>query len=232
MRNEHVIARSETTKQSRITKGFLPLLDCFAALAMTLVFFAGTAQASWVKRFGVPDQEYRVAIATTDTAKITAGFYLTSFPCYSQNSSEYYKTAPGQNIITLYCLEPPSEIYLAYVTKPRGAFFTRNDSMDGYMLCPVKISGPGVNSVIPRLEVVIQECEKRELNSKGNRQILGMGFSGAGKPVAEAMAPDDANKDAAKAESKTGAGNVPEPKAETQAEAEREGKTLPPAVEE
>ncbi|MDR1476752.1 MAG: hypothetical protein LBI17_01330 [Rickettsiales bacterium] len=181
------------------------------------------ADASWVKRFGVSDQEYRVMITTTDKVNTTYGFYLTSFPCYSQNSSEYYKTIAGSNYITLYCLEPPSEIYLAYATRPNGAFVSRNMAMDGYMLCPVKIAGLGAASVIPRLEAVVQECEKREINKKGNRQILSMGLSKAGEKVGQAMAEDAAKKP------------EPAPKGalvgqyETQAEAEKAGQTPPPA---
>jgi hypothetical protein len=181
------------------------------------------ASASWVKRFGVSDQEYRVMITTMDKLNTTHGFYLTSFPCYSQNSSEYYKTTVGSNYIVLYCLEPPKEIYLAYATRPNGAFVSRNMSMDGYMLCPVKIAGLGVGSVIPRLEAVVQECEKREINKKGNRQILSMGLSKAGEKVGEAMAVDDAKK-SAPAKKGPVVGQY-----ETQAEAEKAGQTLPPA---
>jgi hypothetical protein len=205
-----------------------------ALLSLALLSIPGAAaQASWVKRFGVSDQQYRIYINSNDKFNLTDGFYLTSFPCFSQNSSEYYKTTPGNNIITLYCLEPPEEIRLAYVTKPLGAFMTRNETMDGYMLCPVKIAGLGVASVIPRLEVVIQECEKRELNAKGNKQILGLGATGAGKTVGDAMAPEDKKKsDAAKDGTAQRAPAKGEPSAarfETQAEAEKEGKTLPPA---
>lgn len=207
------------------------------ALLFTLLF-AAHAEASWVKRFGVSDQEYRVSITTSDTARTTAGFYLTSFPCYSQNSSEYYKTMPGHSTITIYCLEPPKEIHLAYVTKPNGSFFTRNDGMDGYMLCPVRISGLGSGGVVPRLEVSIQECEKREINPRGNKQILGMGISGAGRPVSEIMAPAEAKKNgpgtgakpadqpgadkAGKASLSSGAGKAVQPEAKPRTDEEED----------
>jgi hypothetical protein len=142
----------------------------------------------------VSTQQYKLAIESGDKLNTTAGFYLTSFPCYSQNSSEYYKTLPGQNFITLYCLEPPREIYLSYLTKKNGMFFAKNENMTGYMLCQVKIAGIGVNSVIPRLTVNVDECAKKELNARGNREILTRGVSGAGKTVSEVLAKENADK--------------------------------------
>jgi hypothetical protein len=187
-----------------------------------LLLFSSAANASWVRRFGISDQQYRVSITTTSITHTTAGFFLTSFPCYSQNSSEYFRTVLGRNIITLFCLEPPKEIFLAYVTKQNGALFTRNDRMDGYMRCPVRIAGLGVNSVIPRLNVVLEECDRRELNREGNRQILGMGATEAGEKVRTAMTPEDARRET------SGSGPL-SGEYETQLDAEEAGQTLPPA---
>ena len=160
------------------------------SLAFAATFFSLPAFASWVRRFGISDQEYRITITSTDIRNTTSGFFLTSFPCYAKNASEHFRTTPGRNNITLYCLEPPREIYLSYLIRPNGAFVSRNERMDGYMRCPVRISGPSSGGVIPRLSIVVQECDKREINPQGNRQILRMGVSGAGQTIEEAMAPE------------------------------------------
>ncbi|MDR2098665.1 MAG: hypothetical protein LBO78_01410 [Rickettsiales bacterium] len=161
-------------------------------LAAAFMALCLPARASWVRQFNVSTQQYRLFIESSDKTGTTTGFYLTSFPCYSQNGSEYYKTLPGQNSITLYCLEPPREIYLSYLTKRAGSFFSKNDDMAGYMFCPVKISGQGVNSVVPRLAVAIEDCEKKVLNPKANREMLSKGVSGAGKTVSDMMEGDGA----------------------------------------
>ncbi|MDR1009376.1 MAG: hypothetical protein LBL52_03960 [Rickettsiales bacterium] len=148
------------------------------------------ARALWVKQFGVSDQTYRVFVNSTDAQNITRGFYLTAFPCYSQNSNEYYETQTGKNILTLYCLEPPTEIRLGYITRPRWEFVPKNAVLEGYMMCPVKISGAVPNSVVPKLEVVIQECKKKELTAAGNKAVLRTGASQAGSSVSDVISPN------------------------------------------
>lgn len=130
------------------------------------------ANASWVNWFKLSDQLYKIYVVSDNTLETTAGFFLTSFPCYGQYSQEYYKTVAGKNMITLYCLEPPKEIYLTYNTKPLGSFFSLQEKAQGYMLCPVTVAGNVAGGVIPRLQVKIEDCEKKELNYNANKNII------------------------------------------------------------
>jgi hypothetical protein len=152
---------------------------------------AAPARALWVKQFGVSDVIYKIHVMSADAQNITYGFYLTSFPCYAQNSSEYFDTRAGKNIITLYCLEPPKSVMLGFLTRPRWEFVPKTSRMDGYMLCPVAVAGAGVNSAIPRLEVDLDQCEKRQLGASANKDFIGKGASAdaAGKLVGELAKP-------------------------------------------
>ena len=97
---------------------------------------------------------------------------MTTFPCYGEYNQEYYKTIPGKNMITLYCMEPPTEIYLTYIVKPLGSFFPLNEKAQGYMKCPVVITDNVGGGIIPRLQVNLQECERKQLNYGANKNII------------------------------------------------------------
>ena len=75
-------------------------------------------------------------------------------------------------MITLYCLQPPTEIYLSYITRPIGTFVSRNTKADGYMVCPVEVQGSVATGVIPRMQVNISDCTKNEINTKANKEII------------------------------------------------------------
>ncbi|MDR0367006.1 MAG: hypothetical protein LBH41_00310 [Rickettsiales bacterium] len=179
------------------------------ALAAFLVLPFG-AKALWVKQFGVPDVAYKIHIESQDDHNTTYGFYLTSFPCYARNSSEYFDTRPGRNIISLYCLEPPKSVMLGFTTRPRWEFVPKNAVLDGYMTCPVEVSGAGVNSVIPRLAVDIALCERRKLGLSLNKEFIAQGSAAAsaGKPVSEIMAPLGQDKASGSAAAAIPAGGI------------------------
>ncbi|MCR5507021.1 MAG: hypothetical protein K6F04_04200 [bacterium] len=128
--------------------------------------------SQWSNWFNVSDQQYKIYIVSDDNLNVTQGYYLTNFPCYGQYNREYYRTIVGRNMITLFCLEPPKEIYLSYITKPIGAFVPKNAKADGYMLCPVSVQGSIAQGVIPRMQVNISECEKHEINPNANKDII------------------------------------------------------------
>lgn len=130
------------------------------------------ANASWVNWFKLSDQQYKIYIVSDNQLQTTAGFYLTTFPCYGEYNQEYYKTIPGKNMITLYCMEPPTEIYLTYIVKPLGSFFPLNEKAQGYMKCPVVVTDNVGGGVIPRLQVNLQDCERKQLNYSANKNII------------------------------------------------------------
>jgi len=164
-------------------------------LLALLVVAALPAQASWTRRFRQSDQMYRVHVNHRDDRLLSAGFYLTSFPCYSMNSSEYFQTVNGKNMITLFCLAPPEEIMLSYVTKTRGTFISRNEPMVGYMKCPVAIRNLMRTSVVPRLEVYLEDCEKRELNRGANEELINrFNNTAKGTTVSEFFREDEAKQ--------------------------------------
>ena len=68
--------------------------------------------------------------------------------------------------------QPPTEVYLTYITKPIGTFVSRNAKAQGYMICPVNVVGNFVGGVIPRMEVNISNCEKKEINPSANKNII------------------------------------------------------------
>ena len=141
-------------------------LFCFVFL------FSNLSYAQWSNWFNVSDQQYKVYVISDDNLNVTQGYYLTNFPCYGQYNQEYYKTNPGKNMITLYCLEPPVEIYLTYITRPVGTFVSRNTKADGYMICPVEVVGNFVGGVIPRMQVNISDCVKKSVNPNANKNII------------------------------------------------------------
>jgi hypothetical protein len=155
---------------------------------------ARPALALWAKQFGVSDMQYRVWVESGDKHNTTYGFYLTSFPCYAQNSSEYFKTQTGGNILTLYCLAPPENITLGYVTRPNGAFVPKNAKLDGYMVCPVSIAGLGKGDVKPRLAVNIDKCPRKSIKGSENQSLIKTGAKFEGKTVGEAMSPQENDK--------------------------------------
>ena len=157
---------------------------------IALLFLPMAARANWGKQFSQSGMQFKVYVQSRDETKTTAGFYLTSFPCYSHNANEYYTTEEGKNLLSLYCLEPPAQVMLSYITKPRGAFIAKNETLEGYMVCPVGISGMGKGSVIPRLEVVLENCSKRELNRGGNRDMLSVREGDKGASVIDFMSRD------------------------------------------
>lgn len=136
------------------------------------LFFSTSVFAQWSNWFNVSDQQYKVYIVSDDNFNVTQGFYLTNFPCYGRYNQEYYKTIVGKNMITLYCLQPPKEIYLSYITRPIGTFVSRNTKADGYMVCPVEVQGSVSTGVIPRMQVNISDCTKNEINTKANKEII------------------------------------------------------------
>lgn len=139
---------------------------------LLFLFLGCEVNASWVNWFRSSDQQYKIYIVSDNQLVTTAGFYLTNFPCYGEYNQEYYKTVPGKNMITLYCMEPPTEIYLSYVSKPLGSFFPRNEKAEGYMICPVGITGNLSGGVIPRMQVNIKDCQKKQLNYDANKKII------------------------------------------------------------
>ena len=145
-------------------------LCVMSALALLL---GRPAMAQWSNWFNVSDQQYKVYIENSeDRFTVTQGYYLTNFPCYGQYNREYYKTVPGRNMITLYCLQPPKEIYLSYITTRIGAFVSRNTKADGYYVCSVDIVGNVSGGVIPRMQVDLAKCEKHTINPNANRDIV------------------------------------------------------------
>ena len=128
--------------------------------------------SQWSNWFRVSDQQYKIYIVSDDSLNVTQGYYLTNFPCYGQYNQEYYKTIVGKNMITLFCLQPPTEIYLSYITRPIGTFVSRNAKADGYMVCPVTVKGSIAQGVIPRMQVDISTCQKTTINSNANKDII------------------------------------------------------------
>ncbi len=141
-------------------------------LCLGLCLISKVCFSQWANWFRASDQQYKVFVVGDDDLTVTQGYYLTNFPCYGQYNQEYYKTVVGKNMITLFCLEPPTQVYLSYITKPIGTFVPRNATADGYMICPVKIVGTVAQGVIPRMQVNIPECEKHKINSSANRDIV------------------------------------------------------------
>lgn len=144
----------------------------FKFIFIVCLLFSFDVKASWTKWFKLSDQQYKIYIESDNPLVTTVGFFLTSFPCYGQYNQEYYKTTPGKNMITLYCLQPPTEIYLSYLDKPLGSFFSLNEKADGYMVCPVSVIGNMAGGVIPRMQVNIKDCTKKQLNYNANKQII------------------------------------------------------------
>ena len=128
--------------------------------------------SQWANWFNTSDQQYKIYVVGDDNLSVTQGYYLTNFPCYGQYNQEYYKTIVGKNMITLFCLQPPTQIYLSYITKPIGTFVSRNAKADGYMICPVNVVGNVAQGVIPRMQVNISECQKTEINPNANKDII------------------------------------------------------------
>ena len=128
--------------------------------------------SQWANWFNTSDQQYKIYVVGDDNLSVTQGYYLTNFPCYGQYNQEYYKTIVGKNMITLFCLQPPTQIYLSYITKPIGTFVSRNAKADGYMICPVNVVGNVAQGVIPRMQVNISECKKTEINPNANKDII------------------------------------------------------------
>ncbi len=142
-------------------------------LILGIVFSSNLEAASWSSQFNTSTQQYKIYIQSDDKFNFTQGYYLTSFPCYGEYSQEFYKTIVGKNnMITLFCLFPPEKIYISYITKPIGTFVSRNAVAEGYMHCPVKIVGNTATSSIPRMQVKIQDCEKKSVNRNANREII------------------------------------------------------------
>jgi hypothetical protein len=143
-----------------------------AGIMLALLLLAPPLHASWTKQFRQSDQMYRVHVNHRDDRMMSTGFFLTSFPCYSMNSSDYYQTVSGKNMLTLFCLVPPEEIMISYTTKPRGTFISKSEPMTGYLRCPVVIRELMRTSVVPRLEIFIEDCAKRELNKGANAELV------------------------------------------------------------
>jgi len=142
-------------------------------IVIALLLAASPVMASWTRQFRQSDQMYRVHINHRDDRMLSAGFFLTSFPCYSINANDYYQTLSGRNMLTLFCLVPPEEIMISYVTRPRGTFIPKNEPMTGYLRCPVAIRELMRSNVVPRLEVFIEDCAKRELSREANAELIG-----------------------------------------------------------
>jgi hypothetical protein len=162
--------------------------------ACIMILIARPAFALWAKQFGVSDTQYRVWVESNDQSNTTYGFYLTSFPCYAQNSSEYFKTKTGSNVLTLFCLTPPENITLGYITRPNGAFVPKNAKLDGYMTCPVAIAGLGRGDVKPRLAVNIDKCARKSIKGTENSSLIKTGGTFEGKTVGEVMSPKEDEK--------------------------------------
>ena len=132
----------------------------FISLLFMLSVFAVDVFAGWHKIFNVSDKLYKVYVVSDDLFNITTGYYLTSFPCESESTKEFYKTTINNNLITLYCVKQPTEIFLSYITRPLGDFVPANQKTDGYLKCPVEVISGGFGGLIPRLQVNISKCEK------------------------------------------------------------------------
>ena len=124
--------------------------------------------SQWGKFFKISDREYRVHIINDNPLNITEGYFLTSFPCVGEGVKEYYKTIIGKNLITLFCFAPPTTIMLSYITRPLGTFVSKNTKADGYLECPVEITGDGTNGKLPHLKVSISKCKKHVLDANAN----------------------------------------------------------------
>ena len=126
------------------------------------VFFSNVVFAQWSNWFNVSDQQYKIYIVSDDNFNVTQGYYITNFPCYGQYNQEYYKTIVGKNMITLFCLQPPTEVYLTYITKPIGSFVSRN----------------AIDAVMPYTDVflydikAIDEDVHKKCTGQSNKQIL------------------------------------------------------------
>ncbi len=139
---------------------------------LVFLFFSMSVSAQWSNWFNTSDQLYKIYVVGADNFIVTQGYFLTSFPCYGKYAQEYYRTIEGRNMITVYCLEPPKEIYLTYLNLPIGGFAPRNAKAQGYMKCPVKVQGSFAGAVIPRMQVDVKDCAKSEINPNANKDIL------------------------------------------------------------
>jgi len=152
------------------------------------ILISTSASARWARMFGMNDMQYRVFVeAPNRMTVITRGSFLTRFPCYAMNSMEFFTTEPGQNIINIFCLTPPTEIVLGFIERPRGVFVARNTPYEGYMICPVNVMGMNAADVRPRLSVDLGTCERHTLNPSANHNLIRTGATFEGQSVAEAM---------------------------------------------
>lgn len=132
----------------------------FISLLLSLFVFLNNAFAGWHKIFNVSDKFYKIYVLSDDLFNVTSGYYLTSFPCESESKKEFYKTTINNNLITLYCVKQPTEIFLSYITRPLGDFVPPNQKTDGYLKCPVEVISDGMGGLVPKLKVNISNCEK------------------------------------------------------------------------
>ncbi|MCL2439838.1 MAG: hypothetical protein FWD15_05005 [Alphaproteobacteria bacterium] len=154
-------------------------------LLVSVLAFSDVCAQSWVRGFGVSDTRYVVSL-NHDSARsrvVYRGIYLTTFPCYSSTATQFYETLPDRNRVQIFCLAPPEELNFSFSLRPIGQFVSRNERWDGYLRCKVNVRGLGVNSVIPRLEVNIDECEHRTLDAAGNANLIRFGGDMIGQPV-------------------------------------------------
>ena len=143
---------------------------CFIIM---LVLSFNPVFAQWSNWFNASDQQYKIYVENSeDKFSVTQGYYLTNFPCYGQYNREYYKTIVGRNMITLFCIQPPKEIYLSYITTKIGTFVPRNAKAEGYYRCDVSIVGNIDGGVIPRMQVDLAKCEKYKINPGANAEIV------------------------------------------------------------
>ena len=150
--------------------GFVVAVSCFLIICVVSI---RPVFAQWSNWFNVSDQQYKVYVENSEEKfDVTQGYYLTNFPCYGQYNREYYKTVAGRNMITLYCLQPPKEIYLSYITTKVGMFVSRNAKAEGYYKCEVEIVGNVNGGVIPRMQVDLAKCEKHKINPNANAEIV------------------------------------------------------------
>ena len=137
----------------------------FIILLFLWAVFNNFVFASWQKVFNVSDKLYKVYVVSDDLFNVTSGYYLTSFPCDSESKREFYKTTINNNLITLYCLKQPTEIFLSYITRSINDYVAPNQKTDGYLKCPVEVINNGFRGLIPRLKVNISKCEKYQLSN-------------------------------------------------------------------
>ena len=154
-------------------------------LLVSVLATSDVSAQSWVRGFGVSDTRYVVSL-NHDSARsrqVYRGIYLTTFPCYSSTATQFYETLPDRNRVQIFCLAPPEELNFSFSLRPLGQFVPRNERWDGYLRCKVNVRGLGVNSVIPRLEVNVDECEHRYLDGRANSNLIRLGGDMVGQPV-------------------------------------------------